>query len=53
MTKKQKFRFCCSCVRMSLIDPHKGCHFCGGKFVVASLKDDLKLNKRKELAESY
>ncbi len=49
----QMFRFCCSCVRMSLITPEDGCHFCGGKFIVASLKDDLKLNKRKELAESY
>ena len=49
----QMFRFCCRCVRMSLIDPDNGCHFCGGKFVVASLKDDLKLKKKKEIAESY
>jgi hypothetical protein len=28
----------------------KGCYFCGGKFIVASLKDDLKLKKKKEVA---
>jgi hypothetical protein len=38
---------------MSLIDPDNGCHFCGGKFIVSSLKDDLKINKRKEVAETY
>ena len=48
------FRFCCSCVRVSLIDPYTGCHFCGGKFVLSSLKDDLKLIKRKKkVAETY
>ena len=51
--KEQMFRFCCKCVRMSLIDEHTGCHFCGGKFIVSSLKDDLKLIKRNQLAESY
>ena len=49
----QMFRFCCKCVRMSLIDEHTGCHFCGGKFIVSSLKDDLKLIKRNQLAESH
>ena len=49
----QMFRFCIRCVRMSLIDPEKGCHFCGGKFIVASLKDDLKLKKKKEVATSH
>ena len=49
----QMFRFCCRCVRMSLIDQHKGCHFCGGKFIVSSLKDDLKLVKRNQLAETH
>ena len=49
----QMFRFCCRCVRMSLIDEHTGCHFCGGKFVVSSLKDDLKLIKRNQVAESH
>ena len=48
------FRFCCSCVRVSLIDGEKGCYFCGGKFVLSSLKDDLKLIKRKKkVAETY
>ena len=37
----QIFRFCCKCVRVSLIDQEKGCCFCGGKFIVSSLKDDL------------
>ena len=51
----QMFRFCCRCVRMSLITADDGCYFCGGKFIVASLKDDLKLMKkrRKEVAESH
>tara|TARA_R100001594_G_scaffold137868_1_gene181176 strand:- start:549 stop:710 length:162 start_codon:yes stop_codon:yes gene_type:complete len=53
MDKEQMFRFCCRCVRMSIIDEHKGCYFCGGKFIVASLKDDLKLKKKKEVAETY
>ena len=48
------FRFCCSCVRVSLIVPETGCYFCGGKFVLSSLKDDLKLIKRKKkVAETY
>jgi len=47
------YRFCCSCVRVSLIDRETGCHFCGGKFIVASLKDDLKLKKKKEVATSH
>ena len=49
----QMFRFCCRCVRMSLIDSDTGCYFCGGKFVLASLKDDLKLKKKKDIAESH
>tara|TARA_R100000656_G_C3949317_1_gene128140 strand:+ start:1245 stop:1409 length:165 start_codon:yes stop_codon:yes gene_type:complete len=49
----QMFRFCLRCVRVSLIYPENGCHFCGGKFIVSSLKDDLKLIKRKQLAESH
>mgnify|MGYP003148704933 CR=1 FL=1 len=52
MSKNQMYRFCCSCIRISLITEN-GCHFCGGKFIVASLKDDLKIRKKKELAESY
>ena len=48
------FRFCCSCVRVSLISPKTGCYFCGGKFVLSSLKDDLKLIKRKKkVAETH
>ena len=48
------YRFCCSCVRVSLIDRETGCHFCGGKFVLSSLKDDLKLIKRKKkVAETF
>jgi hypothetical protein len=38
---------------MSLIDSDTGCYFCGGKFVLASLKDDLKLKKKKQVAESH
>jgi len=44
--KKQLFRFCCRCVRMSLIT-EDGCHFCGGKFIVAALKDDLNIREKK------
>ena len=49
----QMFRFCCRCARVSLISPDTGCYFCGGKFVLASLKDDLKLKRKKEVAESH
>ena len=52
MIKEQKFRFCLRCVRMSLITDST-CHFCDGKFVLTSPKDDMKLRKRKEVAESY
>jgi hypothetical protein len=40
------FRFCCSCVRMSLIE--KGsCYFCGGKFIIKLIRDDLHIKKSK------
>jgi len=39
------FRFCCGCGGVSLIE--KGnCYFCGGKFIVKGLKDDLEIRKQ-------
>jgi len=44
-TKSQVFRFCCGCGGVSLIE--KGnCYFCGGKFIVKGLKDDLEIRKQ-------
>lgn len=49
----QIFRFCCRCVRMTLMQDNC-CYFCKGKFVVASPTDDFKIKRRKkEVAESY
>jgi len=42
---EQAFRFCCSCVRMTLIK-NDCCYFCKGKFLVTSYKDDLKIRER-------
>lgn len=50
-TSSQMFRFCCRCVRMALITEY-GCHFCGGKFIVAALKDDLNIREKK-LEKTY
>ncbi len=36
----QIFRFCCRCVRLSLIKKGK-CFCCNGDFIVSSPKDDL------------
>lgn len=46
--KSQIFRFCCSCVRVSLIQKGK-CYFCKGDFILSAPTDDLhKLPKRVE-----
>lgn len=46
--EEQIFRFCCSCAMVSLIQKGK-CYFCGGDFILSSVKDDLhKLPKRVE-----
>lgn len=42
----QMFRFCLSCVRMTLIKDHC-CTFCKGKFILTSSTDDLKIMPRK------
>ena len=47
----QRFRFCCDCIRMSLVKDN-GCYFCGGKFIVTSATDDFR-NRKKENAESH
>tara|TARA_R100001530_G_scaffold46635_1_gene35057 strand:- start:40 stop:198 length:159 start_codon:yes stop_codon:yes gene_type:complete len=44
--ESQMFRFCCSCVRMSLIE-EGSCYFCGSKFIIKLIKDDLHIKKRK------
>ena len=47
----QRFRFCCDCIRMSLIK-NNVCFFCGGKFLFTSPTDDFRIRK-KDNAESY
>ena len=42
--ESQMFRFCCSCVRMSLIE-EGSCYFCGSKFIIKLIKDDLHIKK--------
>ncbi len=48
--KEQIFRFCCSCVMVTLIKKGK-CFCCNGNFILSSLKDDL--HKRPKYAESH
>ena len=36
-TKSQIFRFCCSCVRISLIE-NKRCYFCDSTFILEGKK---------------
>ncbi|QDP63648.1 MAG: hypothetical protein Unbinned3987contig1001_24 [Prokaryotic dsDNA virus sp.] len=45
----QVFRFCCRCIRMSLIKEGK-CIFCKGSFYSKGVKDDMQkhLKKRHE-----
>ena len=47
----QVFRFCMRCVRMTLIKDCS-CYFCKHKFILTSLKDDLKLMPRKKYEEA-
>ncbi len=42
----QVFRFCCRCVRMSLIQDGK-CLFCKGNFYLKGIKDDMQIRKKK------
>ncbi len=44
--KSQTFRFCCSCIRMSLIE-EGSCYFCGSKFILKIHSDDLHIRKKK------
>ena len=41
----QAFRFCCSCVRVTLIK-NDCCYFCKGKFIISSAKDDFKIREK-------
>lgn len=41
MRDYQKFRFCCGCQRVALINFDQSCYFCGSKFIVQGLKSDL------------
>ena len=47
----QIFRFCCKCVRMSLIQNGE-CFFCKKKFYLKGLKDDMQIRNKRN-AESY
>tara|TARA_R100001244_G_C5090678_1_gene116298 strand:+ start:407 stop:565 length:159 start_codon:yes stop_codon:yes gene_type:complete len=44
--KLQTFRFCCGCVRMTLLT-EDGCYFCGSKFILATKTDDLNIREKK------
>ena len=49
---KQKFRFCCSCVRVTLMQKGK-CYFCNGNFILTTNTDNLyKVNRRAKTYES-
>ena len=42
----QVFRFCCKCVRMTLMTKGK-CYFCNGDFIITAPSDNLhKVNRR-------
>jgi hypothetical protein len=49
--KNQIYRFCCHCIRMTLMS-EDGCLFCGGKFVVSGIKDSFNKIKRKQKSEA-
>jgi hypothetical protein len=49
--KSQTFRFCCSCIRMTLLT-EDGCYFCSSKFILATKTDDLNIRPKK-YAESH
>ena len=44
--KKQIFRFCCGCSRVSLIQKGK-CYFCDSKFILKTKTDDLYIRPKK------
>ena len=43
----QKFRFCCGCQRLALIE-HGKCFFCESTFIVQGVKSDLHNENIKE-----
>ena len=43
--KSQRFRFCCSCIRMTLLT-EDGCYFCGSKFILATKTDNLNIRPK-------
>ena len=49
--KSQRFRFCCSCIRMTLLT-EDGCYFCSSKFILATKTDDLNI-RPKNNAETH
>ena len=49
--KNQIYRFCCHCIRMTLMKDN-GCFFCNGKFVVSGIKDSFNKIKRKQKSEA-
>ena len=49
--KSQVFRFCCSCVRETLMKDNC-CYFCKGTFVLTSATDDFNIRKKAN-AESH
>ena len=47
MKESQKFRFCCGCQRLSLINDGS-CFFCNSTFIVQGIKSDLHNQNIKE-----
>ena len=43
----QVFRFCCRCVRMTLVQDRK-CFFCNGKFILHGLNDNSIEHRRRK-----
>lgn len=42
MMEHQKFRFCCGCQRLTLVNLDKqSCYFCNSTFIVQGTKSDL------------
>ncbi len=45
--KSQKFRFCCRCVRMTLMERGR-CYFCNGDFLITTSTEYTYKRKKKD-----
>ena len=48
----QVFRFCCRCVRVSLIKEGK-CMFCNGNFYLKGINDDMHIRKNRKHEKAH